>query len=90
MPGVRVGLHSPARGDPYLIPPQEWGNIWVYGLSILLAGYLTYEEFRRNAQLLPAGSAVFQYARTRTKNLSVPVAELHPLGELFERLRAAA
>jgi len=89
-PEVRVGLHSPARGDPYLIPPQEWGNIWVYGLSILLAGYLTYEEFRHNAQLLPAGSAVFQYARTRTKNLSVPVAELHPLGELFERLRAAA
>jgi hypothetical protein len=90
IPEVRVGLHSPARGDPYLIPPQEWGNIWVYGLSILLAGYLTYEEFRHKAQLLPVGSAVFQYARTRTKNLSMPVAELHPLGELFERLRAAA
>jgi hypothetical protein len=89
-PEVRVGLHSPVRGAPYLIPPHAWGNIWVYGLSILLAGYMTYEEFRRKARLLPAGSSTFQYARTRTKNQCVPVSELHPLRELFERVRTRA
>jgi hypothetical protein len=87
-PEVRVGLHSPVRGEPYLIPSHAWGNIWVYGLSILLTGYLTYEEFRRKARLLPPDSKTFQYARTRVKNQSVPMTELHPLKDLFERLRA--
>jgi hypothetical protein len=33
------------------------------------------------------GSRVFQYDQTRTKNLAVPVFELNPLGNLFERVR---
>ncbi len=89
-PEARIGLHCPRRGEAYLIQPHEWGDIWVYGMDILLAGYLTREEFRRKAQLIPAGSPTFQYARTRTKNLAVKVEELHPLGELFERVKSQA
>jgi hypothetical protein len=85
-PEVRIGLHSPVRGEPYLIQPHEWGNIWVYGLSIILTGYLTHEEYRRKASVLPAGSRTFQYDHTRTKNLLVPITELHPLGDLFKRV----
>ena len=66
---------------------MDWGNIWVYGLDILLTGYLTREEFSRNARLIPPGSRVFQYDRTRTKNLAVTVSELNQLSELFERVR---
>jgi hypothetical protein len=87
-PAARIGLHSPVRGEAYIVPSHEWGNIWVYGMEILLAGYLTHEEFRRRASILNAGMPTFQYARTRTKNLLVPVAELKPLGELFEKVRA--
>ncbi len=68
---VRIGIHSPMRGEPHLVQPHDWGNIWVYGLSILLTGYLTHEEFCRRASLLPVGSRVFH-----TKNLSVPITEL--------------
>jgi hypothetical protein len=57
-------------------------------MEILLAGWLSHEEFRRRASLLNAGMSAFQYARTRTKNLLVPVAELNPLGDLFDRVRA--
>jgi len=86
-PEVRIGIHSPARGEAYLVQPHGWGNIWVYGMDILLAGYLTHEEFRRKAHVLPAGSRVFQYDQTRTKNLAVPVTELRPLGQLFGRVK---
>jgi hypothetical protein len=85
---ARIGLHSPVRGEAYIVPAHEWGNIWVYGMDILLTGYLTHEEYRRRASILNAGMPTFQYARTRTKNLLVPVTELNPLGELFERVRA--
>jgi len=50
-------------------------------------GYLTHEEYRRKAHVLPAGSRVFQYDQTRTKPLAVPVTGLNPLGNLLERVR---
>jgi hypothetical protein len=88
LPEARIGLHSPRRGEPYLVQPHQWGNIWVYGMDILLTGYLTHEEFRRKASVLPAGSRTFQYDRTRMKNLAVPITDLQPPGNLFERVRA--
>jgi hypothetical protein len=87
-PEARIGIHSPLRGEPYLIPSHEWGNIWVYGMDILLTGWLTHEELRHKASVLKAGMRTFQYDRTRTKNLLVPISELNPLGELFEKVRA--
>jgi hypothetical protein len=85
-PDARVGLHSPVISNGYIIDPFSWGNIWVYGLEIFLTGYISYDEFRRRAKSIPSGSHVFQYPKTKTKNLAVPVAELKPLPELIERV----
>jgi hypothetical protein len=87
LPGARLGIHSPVIGEPYIIDPFDWGNIWVYGMEIILTGYLPREEFRRKSNLIQPGSRVFQYAKTRTKNLAVPVADLKPLGRLFEQVK---
>jgi hypothetical protein len=87
LPGARVGIHSPVMGEPYIIEPFGWGNIWVYGMEIILTGYIPREEFRRKSSLIQPGSRVFQYAKTRTKNLAVPVADLKPLGRLFEQVK---
>ena len=70
-----------------MVDSSDWGNIWVYGMEILLAGYLTREEFNRRASYLQAGKRVFQYDKTRTKNLAVPVSELKSLSELFRHVR---
>ena len=87
LPNARIGIHSPALQETVVISPMDWGNIWVYGLNILLAGYLTREEFNRAARAILPGTRVFQYDRTRTKNLAVNVSELKPLADLFERVR---
>jgi hypothetical protein len=73
IPSARVGIHSSALKEAYVIPPLEWKNIWVYGMEIILAGYLTRGEFRQRAKT--------------AKSLSLPIAELHPLPELFNRVR---
>jgi hypothetical protein len=86
-PVARVGLHCPRLKDVYLIQPHEWGNIWIYGMEIWLAGYITREEFRRKANPVYAGSRVFQYSKTQTKNFFVPISDLRPLPELLERVR---
>ena len=83
LPEARLGLHSSEKDELYLILPHEWGNIWVYGMEIWMAGYIPQEEFRRKASTTFSGSRVFQYSTTQTKSLSVPVKELRPLEKLF-------
>ncbi len=87
IPGARVGIQSPGKGELYLVQPHEWGNIWIYGMEIWLTGYMEHAEFHHKASTIFAGSRVFQYSKTQTKNLSVPVADLRPLADLFERVR---
>lgn len=86
-PKTRIGIHSSRRDDTCIVDPHDWGNIWVYGMDILLVGYLTREEFSQRASFLREGMQVFQYEKTRTKNLAVSVYDLKPLSELFERVK---
>ena len=70
-----------------MIEPMEWGNIWVYGMRIIFTGFITRGEFRKEAFRLPIGSRVFQYARTRTENLALPIQRLQPLRRLFDQAK---
>jgi hypothetical protein len=70
-----------------MIDRSDWGNIWIYGMDILLAGYLTREEFNHKASFLREGAHVFQYEKTRTKNLAVSVCDLKPVSDLLERVK---
>lgn len=87
IPPARLGIHSPRRDETYIVGAGDWGNIWVYGMDILLAGYMTRAEFRQRASFLREGAHVFQYEQTRTKNLAVSVCDLKPLSELFEHVK---
>jgi hypothetical protein len=85
LPDARIGIHSPFRKETYLISPIDWGNIWIYGMDVLLAGWLTRAEFNHLANPIPEGTRVFQYDHTRMKNLAVAVNELKPISDLLER-----
>ena len=87
IPSARFGIHSPASKETHLISPLDWGNIWVYGLDIILAGFISRGEFRQRAKLIAPNSRTFQYDHTKTKNLAVQVSELSPLPDLFARVR---
>jgi len=86
-PDATIGLHSSTLEETYLVEPLSWRNIWVYGMDIIFGGYMTRGEFRKNAVRLPVGSRIFQYPQTRTENFALPISELHPLMELFTRVK---
>ncbi len=86
-PDGTVGVHSSTMNETYLVEPLAWSNIWVYGMEIILGGYITRGEFRKRASRLPVGSHVFQYTRTQTENFSLPIQKLNPLVELFGRVK---
>jgi hypothetical protein len=88
LPDGFLGVHSSEIAETRLIKPIEWGNIWIYGMEIIFAGYIPRGEFRKNAVRLPVGSRIFQYSRTRTENFTLPIANLHPLGDLFKRAKS--
>ncbi len=81
---ARVGIRCEAIRDAHVVAPLEWGNIWVYGMEIFLAGYVSHEEFGRSANTLLPNSKVFQYEHTRVKNLFLPVSDLKPIQKLLE------
>ena len=87
LPSARIGIHSPATNETHLIGTMDWGNIWIYGMEIILAGWLMRPEFNQRAKPIREGTRVFQYDRTRTKNLGLPVRELRPMTELLERVK---
>ena len=82
-----LGVRSPALRDTHLIAPADWMNIWVYGMEIFIAGWLTKGEFRAKSRRLPAGSSVKQYPRTQTDNRAVRVTALRPPRELAALVR---
>ncbi len=86
-PGARLGIYFPSRRETYLINSNQWSNIWIYGMDIYLAGWISQSEFRQRACLIPEGSRVFQSDHTDIKNLAVPISDLKPLADLFERIR---
>jgi hypothetical protein len=83
-PEARIGLRCEAVKEAEVISPLQWGNLWVYGLDIFLAGYLPYEEFGQQAKPLPINSRTFQYEHTKVKNLSMSISNLKPLQNLFK------
>lgn len=88
VPDGPIGLHCPALEDIHVIDPLDWGNIWVYGMECTFVGYMTRKDFRQKARQIAAGSRVFQYPRTSTDNLGLPIKDLYPLKGLLSQAKS--
>ncbi len=84
-PDGMVEVYSPTLNDTYRIAPHQWGNLWVYGIKIILAGYLPWGDFRKRAKRIPQGRPVWGAPRLHAESLALPITELRPMGDLFKR-----
>ncbi len=87
LPSDLVEVRSPALRVTRRIEPRQWSNIWVYGMEVFIAGWLTKAEFRALSRLLPAGAAVKQYRQTQVDNRAAPVSALRPLADLMRLVK---
>jgi len=83
-PSGRIGMNRGRGKRAHVIGPGDWTDVWIHGRKILFLGWMRHFEFRNRAKTVPAGSRVFQFSRTQTANLAVPIAELKPLDQLLE------
>lgn len=89
VPDGALGVHSPGLKQTHIVQPEDWGNIWIYGMEVIIAGWLSKRDFISRSHLLPAGTKTLLYTATRAHNREVPVKKLRPIGELVQRLREA-
>jgi hypothetical protein len=85
IPAKRLGLRCPSVDNTLVIQPYQWGNIWIYGMRIILAGWITRGEFRRCAHPYSNGTYAFRSKGTNSKYFGVPISQLYSLKELFVR-----
>ncbi|KPL06936.1 hypothetical protein AMJ86_06515 [bacterium SM23_57] len=83
-----LGIHSPVLKDTHLVRMIEWRNIWVYGMQITFAGYMTRGEYRRRAEDPSVGKRNTKLPDVRPHNLSLPVSDLYPLHDLFAKAKS--
>lgn len=88
LPDGVVGIHSPVLANTHRVQPTSWGNIWIYGIQIILAGYITCGELWNRVKTRPVSSLVKQSRPTKTTDDWLSVADLYPLPDLFKRAKA--
>jgi hypothetical protein len=86
-PPAAITLHWNNRQSR--IVSGRWISIGLHDRRLILHGWLTRQEFRRRAHLLPAGSLNGCRRRTGGLNWGVPFRRLRPMAELADILRAA-
>ena len=85
LPGGRLGVHSRTLDQLHMIGPESWSNVWVYGMRIVLAGFILRHEFQRKAYLVTQAEASLE--QEANPYLKLPIAQLYPMQALFEQAR---
>ncbi len=87
-PKGKISLTSSTLKLTHIIQSHEWRNIWIYGLEIILVGFITRGEFFNQAQMMSVGNHPFDFRTRLTKYFSIPVSKLASLPELFNRAKS--
>jgi hypothetical protein len=85
LPAGRTGVYSPALDQLHIAGPENWFNVWIYGMRSVLAGFIPRHEFQRRAYLVTQAEAEIEMERE--PYLKLPMAQLYPLQALFEQAR---
>ena len=87
IPTGPVGIHSPKLEELHLIHLYQWGNIQVYGASLEMLGYITQAVFHQKAVRVSAEAVLPNPCLGDVPVLSLPLAALTPVEDLFRRAR---
>jgi hypothetical protein len=85
LPGSRLGVYSPALDQLHIAGPEGWFNLYVYGMRIVLTGFIPRHEFQRKAYLVTQAEADGEMEAE--PYLKLPIVQLYPLQALFEQAR---
>ncbi|MDH5505611.1 MAG: hypothetical protein OEZ02_00140 [Anaerolineae bacterium] len=88
IPDGKIGIYSPVYRESLVVQPRQWRNLWVYGMRVILVGYMRRGEFRRLARPVRAGKHMLQWVGAGGELLAVRAGELRPVADLVDRAQA--
>ena len=88
IPDGEIYLTSSALKRTITTLPHDWTNIWLYGLKILLVGYITFGKFIDQAKIRRYGRSNINSQPTLERYFSRPISHLSPLKNLFQQAKA--
>ena len=86
LPDDTVRVYSSTLKETYLVEPYSWKNLWIYGLDIIIGGYVTRMGYQENAKRIPKSGRNIHSAYTSREYCSLPLKNFHPIkntGKLF-------
>jgi len=83
-----IRVHSSFLKETYLVEPYAWKNLWIYGMDIIIAGYVTRVEYQENARRKSRSSRNIQSSYASKENFTLPIQSLHPINDLFDRAKS--
>lgn len=82
--GTNVEISSPTVEKSYQITRYDWENIWVYGMEIILAGYITFGDYKRIARPFKPWKRINLIGKSHSSSCALKIKELHALPHLFQ------
>jgi len=87
LPENQITLRNQTLGEYRSINPKNWMNIWIYGLEIIIAGYITLGEFRNVAEDSTIFSRIIDPRNSQIETCSIPIGKMHSIEELISRVK---
>ena len=88
IPDGKIYLTSRALNRTITTLPHDWRNIWLYGLEILLVGYITLGKYIEQAKIGRYAMSNINSQPTLETYFSMPMSNLSSLKNLFEHAKA--
>lgn len=82
--GAGIDIYSPTVQKAYQVARNNWDNIWVYGMDIILTGFITFGEFKRLAQPLKTSKQFSSIVKSPSRSVALKTKKLHSLIDLFQ------
>lgn len=83
-----IRVNSSFLKETYLVEPYAWKNLWIYGMDIIIGGYITRIEYQKNPRRISRNSRNINSSYAPREILTLPIQSLYPINDLFERAKS--
>lgn len=87
LPDGRIAIHHADLAQTLTIQPERWANLWLYGIEVIVIGYVTRGQCKRRSQTFQKDMRVTANTAPARKNRYLPIKQLRPIEDLFTRVK---
>ena len=87
LPDGAIQVYSSFLKENYLVSRHAWNNLWIYGMDIIIGGYVTRVEYQKNTRRISKNSRNIESSGASKEIFTLPVQNLHSIKYLLERAK---